>query len=163
MNEQQSTRQAEADVTMPTPIGKRKQRQRQIIATIAQLAERYPRTFFVLEKRRKPLKIKIAGDITATVDSAIRPVELRWALMRYCNSAGYLRSVQAGAAQLDLAGNEAGRVTADEADHARQKLDEVLARRQPKPKPAASDKCGRKAPQQRLAQAIRLNRSHAKL
>jgi hypothetical protein len=59
----------------------------------------------------------------------IGPTELRWALCSYCNSAGYLRSFKEGAARLDIAGNEVGIVTKDEAEHARAKLDAVLARR----------------------------------
>jgi ProP effector len=126
-----------------TPVGKRKQRQQQIGATIAQLAERYPQAFFVLGRQRKPLKIGIDGDIAA--GGAIRPADLRWALCAYCASPGYLRSFQVGAARLDLVGNEADRVTAADVEHARQKLNEVLARRKPKPKPVASDEGGHSA------------------
>jgi sRNA-binding protein len=103
----------------------------------------------VLGKQRKPLKIKIADDIEA--DDAIDPKDLRWALCSYCNSVGYLSSFQVGAARLDLTGAKAGIITADEAEHARRKLDEVLARRQPKPKPAASEKRERKAQPQQAA------------
>ena len=55
----------EAIAQPATPVGKRKQRQQQIIATIAQLAERYPKAFFLLGKQRRPLKIGIDGDIAA--------------------------------------------------------------------------------------------------
>ena len=131
-------------VAPDTPVvGKRKQRLLQTVATIAMLAERYPKTFFVLGVQRKPLKIGIADDIVA--DGTIQSKDLRWALGAYCNSPDYLRSFQAGAARLDLNGNEAGIVTADEAEHAQWKLAAVLAKRQPKPKPAAPDKRGRNA------------------
>jgi ProP effector len=145
-------------------VGKRKQRLLQTIATIALLAERYPRTFFVLGKQRKPLKIGIADDIMA--DGAIDSENLRWALGVYCNSPDYLRSFQAGAVRLDLAGNEAGIVTEAEADHARVKLAAVLARRQPQPSPrqrfsnAGKDQRLRKRKWPALA--TRQIRSHAK-
>jgi sRNA-binding protein len=126
-------RLADADVTMP---GKRKQRQLQIIATIALLAERYPNAFFVLGKQRKPLQVGIANHIE--IDDVVRLTDLRWALGAYCCSPGYLRSFQAGVPRLDLDGNAAGIVTEAEADHARRKLDEVLARRQRKPQPQAT-------------------------
>jgi ProP effector len=129
-------RLADADVT--TPVGKRKQRQQQIRATIALLAERWPKTFFVLGKRRKPLKIGLADDIAATVDGTVWPVKLHLTLRSYCASLGYLRNFQEGMPRLDLSGNEAGVVTAADVEHARAKLDEVLARRQPKPQPPAT-------------------------
>ncbi len=122
---------------------------KQANAMIMLLAERWPACFAVYEKRRKPLKVGIAGDIAATVDTAIRPTELRRALCTYCNAIGYLRSFQVGTARLDLAGNEAGIVTADEAEHARRKLDEVLAKRQPKPEPVPQQRRERPAAQER--------------
>jgi sRNA-binding protein len=102
-------------------------------AAIAHLAVAAPKAFFTDPARRRPLKIGIADDIASKLDGAIRPQDLRRALGCYANSPGYLRSCVEGAPRFDLAGNEAGTVTADEAEHARQKLDAVLAKRQPKP------------------------------
>jgi sRNA-binding protein len=122
-------------------------RQKQTFAIFERLAETFPLTFFVYEVRRRPLQVGIANHIATKVD--IRPTELRWALCSYCNSAGYLRSLQEGSARLDLAGNEAGIVTDAEAEHARQKLNEVLARRQPKPQPAPQQRREGPAAQER--------------
>jgi sRNA-binding protein len=102
-------------------------------AAIARLADAFPATFFVGPARRAPLRIGIADDIAATGIVSLK--ELRYALISYCSGAGYLRSLKAGAPRLDLAGNEVSIVTAEEAEHAREKLDAVLARRKPKPAP----------------------------
>jgi ProP effector len=94
-------------------------------AAIARLADAFPKAFTIDPARRAPLRIGIADDIAAT--GVIPPKELRFALMVYCSSAGYLRSLKEGTARLDLGGEVAGVVTADEAVYARDKLNAKLA------------------------------------
>ncbi len=140
------------DTEKPVQLSRRKQRRQQITAALDRLANTFPQTFFVYGAHRKPLKIGIANDIAAT--GAIPPEELRWVLRSYCGATGYFRSCKEGATRVDLAGNEAGIVTADEAEYAREKLAAVLARRQPQPTPqpqATAD-----------AQRVLANRSEAK-
>jgi ProP effector len=120
------------------------------IAIIEKLENMFPETFSLLETRRRPLAIGIAANIAAYGDvAALRPKDLRRALGYYADSVGYLRGCQVGAARIDLAGSEVGIVTADEAEHARQKLNEVLARRQPKPQPAPQQRREGPAAQER--------------
>ena len=123
------------DTEKPVQLSRRKQRRQQITAALDRLANTFPQTFFVYGAHRKPLKIGIANDIAAT--GAIPPEELRWVLRSYCGATGYFRSCKEGATRVDLAGNEAGIVTADEAEYAREKLAAVLARRQPQPTAAS--------------------------
>jgi sRNA-binding protein len=60
-----------------------KTKYRDVLATIAALAERYPTTFAVLDNERRPLKIGIATDIEATAVDTDRQC-LRQALAHYC-------------------------------------------------------------------------------
>lgn len=93
-----------------------------VAAVIALLAETFPKCFSVYEGRRRPLKIGIHTDILAAVDGALTPLELRKALGVYCANGAYLHSSQEGAQRIDLDGNPAGIVTAEESQHAKARL-----------------------------------------
>src|SRR5262245_24827903 len=60
----------------------------EIAAVLALLAETWPKCFFLLEKRRKPLRTGIRDDILAVLDGAITPAELSAALACLCFGAG---------------------------------------------------------------------------
>jgi ProP effector len=92
----------------------------EITAVIVLLAEQFPRTFFIYERRRKPLKLRIDLDLQAALDGAIMPDELHRALRFYCGNEGYLRGTLRGAWRVDLAGNPAGAVTLDRENNAKQ-------------------------------------------
>src|SRR5262245_15178099 len=85
-----------------------------VTAAIALLAETFPKCFSVYEGRRQPLKLKIHLDIQAALDGAITPAELHKALGIYCSNRVYLEHTLTGAWRLDLDGQLAGAVTADE-------------------------------------------------
>jgi sRNA-binding protein len=87
-------------------------------AALALLAEAFPKTFFVYEQRRRPLKIGIHLDILAVMDGAITPKELVNALRYYVGNEGYLRACREGAARIDLSGKPAGEISAQDAAHA---------------------------------------------
>jgi ProP effector len=113
-----------------------------IDAVLDLFVERFPRTFAIYEHRRRPLKIGIHADIAAQLDGAITPDELSNALRFYTGNVGYLRSLIAGAARVDLDGAPAGVVSQNEAEHAKALL---IARRAkkamvtpPAPQPAAA-------------------------
>ena len=53
------------------------------LATIQLLARMFPAAFFVLEQRRRPLKIGIHADLTARLEASIPEVELSAALRVY--------------------------------------------------------------------------------
>jgi ProP effector len=100
---------------------------------IAVLADLWPYCFSVFERRRRPLKLNIHDDILVAAHGAITADELKLALRHYANNQFYLRACVEGAARIDLDGELAGCVTADEAAHAGQRLVQYRART---PKPA---------------------------
>jgi ProP effector len=105
-------------------------------AGIALLAELWPKCFSVYEGRRRPLKLKIHLDIQAALDGAITPAELHKALGMYCSNPVYLGHIRTGARRLDLDGNPAGVVTADEEAHARATLTGTRAKKEVRTAPA---------------------------
>jgi sRNA-binding protein len=89
---------------------------------IALLAERYPKTFFVFQGRRRPLKIGIGRELVVALGDSVAPGLLGRALGRYCRNIGYLGSQKAGVGRLDLNGEVCGTITADEAANARRSI-----------------------------------------
>lgn len=102
------------------------------IAVLELLAERFPKTFWMLEARRRPLKIGVHHDILAALNGAIEPVELSIALRWYCGSKGYLANVLTGAWRLDLDGMPAGTITREEERYAKRSLTGITAKLQAK-------------------------------
>jgi ProP effector len=106
---------------------------------IAILAEWFPKTFWVYERRRQPLKIKIHVDILERTAGAIAPQELARALRYYTGNAGYLRAAsQAGAVRIDLEGQPVGVVTPEQAATTRLRLSLRKQRIPAAPPPAAN-------------------------
>jgi len=87
-------------------------------AVLELLCERFPKTFFLFERRRRPLKLGIRDDIIAALGDAIEPKLLGAALRRYTTNLFYLRAQQQGASRIDLTGNVAGEVSEEEAKQA---------------------------------------------
>jgi len=112
----------------PTPPSARQKRHQAAAAAIRLLAEFYPKCFSIYEERRRPLKLNIHLDIQAALDSAITPAELHRALGTYCSNPIYLGTLRKGAWRLDLNGEPAGVVTADEEAHARETLARIKAK-----------------------------------
>jgi sRNA-binding protein len=81
-------------------------------AVILRLETLYPRTFFVYEKRRKPLKIGIHLDLIA---AGIMEPDVSLALGAYTRNIGYLCNLRAGAERIDLSGNPVDVVNAKHA------------------------------------------------
>jgi ProP effector len=108
--------------TVPVGGSSTKNRAQAIAAAIALLAELYPKCFAIYEERRRPLKIGIHQDIQAALDGAITPTELHRALGFYCSNPVYLSQTRTGAGRVDLNGELAGAVTADEEAHAKATL-----------------------------------------
>jgi ProP effector len=105
------------------PSGFKRQHAAQLAgATIARLAKRFPACFHVYEARRRPLAIGIRQHLRHALASEILPAELSLALRRYTGSVGYLRNMRRGAPRIDIDGQTAGVVTADEAQHAKDQL-----------------------------------------
>ena len=120
---------------------------KQLDQVIALLASLFPNTFALFQERRKPLKLGIHLDL----ESALGEVELLpAALGHYCRNIAYMRSQRAGAKRIDLDGNDAGEVTAEQAANAEKAVAGLRAaawkRKQakavivePVPKPLARD------------------------
>jgi len=91
---------------------------------IPQLAELYPSCF---RQPRQPLKIGIHNDIVAR-HPELRPGLIAKALKTYTRSLGYLETLRAGAARIDLEGNPVGTVTAADEEDAKRKIAEAAKR-----------------------------------
>jgi ProP effector len=91
---------------------------------IAQLAELYPSCF---RQPRQPLKIGIHNDIIAR-HPELRPSLIANALKIYTRSLGYLETLEAGAARIDLEGNQVGTVTASDEEDAKRKIAKAARR-----------------------------------
>jgi len=88
------------------------------LATIQLLARTFPAAFFVLEQRRRPLKIGIHADLTARLEGSITEVELSAALRVYTSNLAYLRNCHQGSARLDLNGEVSGTISPEHAARA---------------------------------------------
>ncbi|CDI04547.1 hypothetical protein BN873_990018 [Candidatus Competibacter denitrificans Run_A_D11] len=72
--------------------------------------------------RVRPLKIGIHQDLLAVLGEGFTRAEIKRLLGRYCNHVRYQRSLREGAVRIDLQGQPAGVVTAEEAEVARARL-----------------------------------------
>jgi sRNA-binding protein len=84
---------------------------RTVHAVIELLAERFPKAFFVYERRRKPLKVGIRQDLAAALDGALSERELSLGLGWYCRNKAYRAQLIKGAWRIDLDGSVAATIT----------------------------------------------------
>ena len=84
------------------------------------LTDRFPECFNW--NRVRPLKIGIHQDLLAVLGEGFTRAEIKRLLGRYCNHVRYQRSLREGAVRIDLQGQPAGVVTAEEAEVARARL-----------------------------------------
>ena len=96
-------------------------------AAVGTLVETFPGAFAFIN--RKPLKLGIHDDLLAR---GIAMDVIKPGLGAYCGGGRYLRWLQAGSTRIDLDGNPAGVVTAQDAEHAVKKLAELAAREEKK-------------------------------
>ena len=102
-------------------------RRRHLAETLTILVEWFPAAFVGLsEPRRPPLKIGIHLDLIERAPISVE--EAREALRYYTNGFAYLRALVEGATRVDLAGEPAGAVTADEAAFAKLEIKAIYAR-----------------------------------
>ena len=90
-------------------------------ATVALLCERFPKTFFMFELRRRPLKIGVHLDIAALLPT-LSTKEIRSAMRWYTANRFYNKACIENAPRIDLDGNEVGVVSADEAAKSKQRV-----------------------------------------
>jgi len=96
--------------------------QEKLDALLARLCEQFPQAFFAEQAQRRPLKLGIHRDILAALGDAIDPKDLSIALRIYTANPVYLQRQTAGVARIDLDGNHAGVVSAEEAANAQRML-----------------------------------------
>ncbi|MFY0656734.1 ProQ/FINO family protein [Neptunomonas sp.] len=94
-------------------------------AALKLLMETYPKTFN--REDVKPLKIGIQDDLLA--EEKVAKNKIKRALASYVRSPQYFRSMVEGVDRVDLQGEAAGKVTAEEAEHAKSQLKEFHQRR----------------------------------
>lgn len=92
------------------------------------LIARYPETFFDDPKARKPLKVGIHKDILADDDNQLASYQLTSALRWYTGALGYQLSIKAETDRIDLAGQPSGKVTAEDAKAAQDKVAAIRER-----------------------------------
>jgi sRNA-binding protein len=106
-------------------------------AVIKMLCDRFPQTFSLEGRRRRPLKLGVHADALAALDGAVSARDLHSAMRAYTSAASYLRTLSAGACRIDLDGKPFGAVTGEEEAVAKGRLAD-LAKRTPPTVKAAS-------------------------
>jgi ProP effector len=114
-------------------------------AALALLAGTFPK------RRRKPLNVGIHIDLQAALDGAVTPREVRAALRHYTGKAGYLSGSRTGAQRIDLDGNVAGIVTANEEEHSQRRLAGMAAAKARRAQERTQQQAAEEAPQPRRA------------
>lgn len=112
-----------------------KTKQRSPYDLLDSLAGQFPKCFVLNPQLRRPLKVGIRNDIVARGIGMIEG-EINAALATYTRHPGYLHcSTSAGAVRIDLSGDAAGTVTAEEAKNARERLGAQSPKSTPPPAP----------------------------
>jgi ProP effector len=100
-----------------------------VVITIGKLQKRFPVAFPKNPAPKLPLKIGIFEDLLAqSADLGLSNQELRDAIKIWCRGSRYWTSLVEGAARVDLAGEEAGRVSPEDGVRARKLEESRLAR-----------------------------------
>ncbi|MBB5413283.1 ProP effector [Paraburkholderia sp. HC6.4b] len=94
-----------------------------VVRSIGRLQKRFPVAFPKNPAPKLPLKIGIFEDLVVHAkEVSLSEAELRDAIKTWCRGGRYWKSLVEGAARVDLAGVEAGKVTAQEAAGAQRLL-----------------------------------------
>jgi ProP effector len=92
-----------------------------LVQIIGQLQKQYPLAFPKKPLSKVPLKIGIHKDLLEQSETlGISKKELRAAVKKWCRGKRYAECLIAGAARIDLNGNEVGQVSKEEAAQAEQ-------------------------------------------
>lgn len=109
-----------------------------VIVAIGKLQKRFPLAFPRNPAPKVPLKVGIWADLAADAQAiGLNEAELRDAMSTWCRGNRYWSCLVEDAVRIDLQGNEAGRVTRDDAARARR-----LKARGPRKGPAQAAKTG---------------------
>ena len=100
-----------------------------VVLTIGKLQKRFPKAFPKNPSPKVPLKIGIFEDLLAhAADLGLSETELRAAIKIWCRGSRYWTSMVEGAVRVDLAGEEAGRVSPEDGVRATKLEEGRLAR-----------------------------------
>ena len=110
----------------------------QIDETLTLLCARFPKAFFLLESQRKPLAVGIGRVVETILGDEVRRPVLHRALQYYVGNFRYLCSLKVDAVRIDIDGNEAGRVTEEQAAFALEKLAARKAKQKKPPTPVVT-------------------------
>lgn len=105
-------------ITEPEPQPDFAERQ----AVITELAKRYPQTFFIDTKQRKPLAIRIFAKITKACPD-IPKTNLRKAIGFYCSHFDYLASLQNETHRINLQGELVAEISPQHKEDAKKRID----------------------------------------
>lgn len=119
------------------------------MAAVQLLMDAYPEVFS--RENVRPLKIGIQEDLVA--DDKVSRTKIKRALASYVRSPQYLRSFKEGAERIGLDGQPAGQVSAEEAEHARNKLQAMQDARRARIKEQAREN-RQKEKQERLSNKL---------
>jgi ProP effector len=100
-------------------------------AVIKLLCDRFPQTFSLEGRGRRPLKLGVHADALAVLDGAVSARDLHSAMRAYTSAASYLRALSTGACRIDLDGKPAGAVTGEEEAVAKTRLADLAKRAPP--------------------------------
>jgi ProP effector len=100
-------------------------------AVIKLLCDRFPQTFSLEGRGRRPLKLGVHADALAVLDGAVSARDLHSAMRAYTSAASYLRALSTGACRIDLDGKPAGAVTGEEEAVAKTRLADLVKRAPP--------------------------------
>lgn len=147
MSEQQASIESK-EISQKKLEAKRKKEYEANRKALDELCELYPDIFSPAQP--KPLQIGIHEAIAA--DGKLSKTRIRRALNLYVRMRKYIACLTEGADRITLGGAVTGHVTAEEAQHSKEKLAEIDKRRAQKPRPAAKNKGPRK-PQRKSSAA----------
>ncbi|SAL48039.1 ProQ activator of osmoprotectant transporter ProP [Caballeronia udeis] len=100
-----------------------------VVLTIGKLQKRFPKAFPKNPSPKVPLKIGIFEDLLAhATELALSETELRAAIKIWCRGSRYWTAMVEGAVRVDLAGEEAGRVSPEDGVRATKLEEGRLAR-----------------------------------
>jgi sRNA-binding protein len=105
---------------------------REVEEVLALLCVRFPKTFFMYQGKRKPLKVGIRREVEDALGGEVELVRLRRALKFYAMNPGYLKSQKVGAKRIDLSGNPVGIVSESEAKNAAAALKAIIEEKKEK-------------------------------
>jgi sRNA-binding protein len=91
------------------------------------LVNTFPKAFFPLGRNCRPLRVGLFDELDAGLPPEIDRIRLRLFLSIYTRQPRYLQALVPGAARIDLNGNPAGRVSANEAASAKRRLQKPAA------------------------------------